>query len=127
VGPKPCFNPAPRCLAPCSVLPPYCLGSTTIASSSPVAHQRAPIGRRWRVRVGEGSRDEGEIHSGRGGGHRKRLKDLLLAAGAELVHVLRLPDFDRAKRIGEFWGISTRRPRTSGELLIDLEEDTFAE
>jgi hypothetical protein len=34
------------------------------------------------------------------------------------------PDFDRADRIGEFWG----RPetRTFGELLIDLEEDKAA-
>jgi hypothetical protein len=26
------------------------------------------------------------------------------AARAELLHVLQLPDFDRADRIGEFWG-----------------------
>jgi hypothetical protein len=35
-----------------------------------------------------------------------------------------LPDFDRADRIGEFWG----HPKTRGfgELLIDLEEDKAA-
>jgi len=33
-----------------------------------------------------------------------RLKALPPAARAELVHVLRLPDFDRVGRIGEFWG-----------------------
>jgi hypothetical protein len=42
---------------------------------------------------------------------------------AELLHVLRLPDFERADRIGEFWGIKTR---TFRQLLIDLEEDKVA-
>jgi len=37
-------------------------------------------------------------------GLRARLKALPPAARAELIHVLRLPDFDRADRIGEFWG-----------------------
>jgi hypothetical protein len=46
------------------------------------------------------------------------------AARAELLHVLRLPDFDRAERIGEFWGHP--ETRTFGELLIDLEEDEAA-
>jgi hypothetical protein len=32
-----------------------------------------------------------------------------------------LPDFDRADRIGEFWGYP--KTREFGELLIDLEED----
>jgi hypothetical protein len=43
---------------------------------------------------------------------------------AELLHVLRLPDLDRAEQIGEFW----RHPdsRTFGELLIDREEDKTA-
>jgi hypothetical protein len=36
-------------------------------------------------------------------GLRKRLEALPPAARAELIHVLRLPDFDRADRIGEFW------------------------
>jgi hypothetical protein len=53
-------------------------------------------------------------------GLRARIEALPPAARAELLHVLRLPDFDRADRIGEFWG----RPETRafGELLIDLEE-----
>jgi hypothetical protein len=54
-------------------------------------------------------------------GLRARLKALPPAARAELLHVLRLPDVDRADRIGEFWG--TRRPGRSPELLIDCEED----
>jgi hypothetical protein len=41
-----------------------------------------------------------------------------------LLHVLRLPDFDRADRIGEVWGHP--QTRTLGELLIDLEEDKAA-
>jgi hypothetical protein len=39
---------------------------------------------------------------------------------AELLHVLMLPDFDRADRIGEFWG--NPKTRTFAELLIDCEE-----
>jgi hypothetical protein len=35
-----------------------------------------------------------------------------------------LPDFDRADRIGEFWGHP--ETRTFGEPLIDLEEDKAA-
>jgi hypothetical protein len=35
-----------------------------------------------------------------------------------------LPDFDRADRIGEFWGHP--KTREFGELLIDLEEDKAA-
>jgi hypothetical protein len=42
-------------------------------------------------------------------------------ARAELLHVLMLPDFDRADRIGEFWGYP--QSRTLAELLIDCEED----
>ncbi len=41
---------------------------------------------------------------------------------AELLHVLMLPDFERADRIGEFWGYP--ESRTFAELLIDCEEDT---
>jgi hypothetical protein len=52
---------------------------------------------------------------------RQRLEALPPAARAELLHVLRLPDFERADRIGEFWG--NPATRTFGELLIDLEED----
>jgi hypothetical protein len=43
------------------------------------------------------------------------------AARAELLHVLMLPDFERADRIGEFWG--NPQSRTFAELLIDCEED----
>jgi hypothetical protein len=38
--------------------------------------------------------------------------------------LLRLPDLDRADRIGEFWGHP--ETRTFGELLIDLEEEPAA-
>jgi hypothetical protein len=38
----------------------------------------------------------------------------------QLLHVLMLPDFDRADRIGEFWGYQSR---TFAELLIDCEVD----
>jgi len=55
---------------------------------------------------------------------RKRLDALGPAARAELLHVLRLPDFDRADAIGTFWGHP--ETREFGELLIDLEEDRAA-
>jgi hypothetical protein len=42
---------------------------------------------------------------------RERLDALGPAPRAELLHVLMLPDFDRADRIGEFWG--TPRPARS--------------
>ena len=55
----------------------------------------------------------------------RRLQERLDALGpaplAELLHVLMLPDFDRADRIGEFWG--NAKTRTFAELLIDCEED----
>jgi hypothetical protein len=52
---------------------------------------------------------------------RRRLDALPPAARAELLHVLTLPDLERAERIGEFGGHpETRR---FGELLTDLEED----
>jgi hypothetical protein len=57
-------------------------------------------------------------------GLRARLEAVPPAARAELVHVLRLPDFDRADAIGTFWG--NPETRTFGELLIDLEEDKAA-
>jgi len=54
-----------------------------------------------------------------------RLRDRLNALGpaprAELLHVLMLPDFERAERIGEFWGYP--ESRAFAELLIDCEED----
>ena len=52
---------------------------------------------------------------------RERLDALGPAPRAELLHVLMLPDFDRADRIGEFWGYP--ESRTFAELLIDCEED----
>jgi hypothetical protein len=52
---------------------------------------------------------------------RQRLEALPRAARAELIHVLRLPDLERAERIGEFWGHP--ETRTFAELLIDCEED----
>jgi hypothetical protein len=55
---------------------------------------------------------------------RTRLEALTPAARAELIHVLRLPDFDRADRIGEFW--ASPETHAFGELLIDLEEDRAA-
>jgi hypothetical protein len=56
--------------------------------------------------------------------HRARQDALGPAPRAELLHVLMLPDFERADRIGEFWGHP--ETRTFGELLIDLEEDKAA-
>jgi hypothetical protein len=54
-------------------------------------------------------------------GLRVRLDALGPAPRAELLHVLMLPDFERADRIGEFW--SYPESRTFAELLIDCEED----
>jgi hypothetical protein len=52
---------------------------------------------------------------------RARLDALGPAPRAELLHVLMLPDFDRADRIGAYWG--NPKTRTFAELLIDCEED----
>ena len=52
---------------------------------------------------------------------RQRLDALGPAPRAELLHVLLLPDFDRADRIGEFY--ANPKTRTFAELLIDCEED----
>ena len=52
---------------------------------------------------------------------RERLDALGPAPRAELLHVLMLPDFERADRIGEFWGYP--ESRTFAELLIDCEEN----
>ncbi len=54
---------------------------------------------------------------------RERLDALGPAPRAELLHVLMLPDFDRADRIGEFYG--NPKTRTFAELLIDAEEDPY--
>jgi hypothetical protein len=48
---------------------------------------------------------------------RARLEALPPAARVELLHVLRLPDFDRTDRIGEFW--VSPQTRTFAELLIE--------
>jgi hypothetical protein len=52
---------------------------------------------------------------------RARLQALPPAARAELIHVLRLPDFERADRIGSYYG--NPKTRTFAELPIDCEED----
>jgi hypothetical protein len=51
----------------------------------------------------------------------ERLDAIGPAPRAELLHVLMLPDFERADRIGEFWGYS--ESRAFAELRIDREED----
>jgi hypothetical protein len=52
---------------------------------------------------------------------RARLDALGPAPRADLLHVLMLPDPERAERIGEFW--SYPQSRAFAELLIDCEED----
>jgi hypothetical protein len=52
---------------------------------------------------------------------RERLDALGPAPRAELLHVLMLPDFDRADAIGSYWG--NPKTRTFAELLIDCDED----
>jgi hypothetical protein len=44
---------------------------------------------------------------------RARLDALVPALRAELLHVLMLPDFERADRIGEFWGYPQSRTSPS--------------
>ena len=51
----------------------------------------------------------------------ERLDALGPAPRAELLHVLMLPDFERADRIGEFRGYS--QSRAFADLPIDREED----
>jgi hypothetical protein len=51
----------------------------------------------------------------------QRLDALGPALRADLLYVLLLPDFERADRIGEFWGYP--ESRAFAELLIDCEED----
>ena len=51
---------------------------------------------------------------------RERLDALGPAPRAELLHVLMLPDFDRADAIGSYYG--NPATRTFAELLIDCEE-----
>lgn len=52
---------------------------------------------------------------------RGRLAALGPAPRAELLHVVMLPDFERADRIGSIWG--NPKTRTFAEFLIDCEED----
>jgi hypothetical protein len=52
---------------------------------------------------------------------RARLDALGPARRAELLHVLMLPDCERADRIGELW--SYPESRAFAQLLIDCEED----
>jgi hypothetical protein len=52
---------------------------------------------------------------------RERLDALGPAPRAEMLHVLMLPDLDRADAIGSCWG--NPKTRTFAELLIDCEED----
>ena len=52
---------------------------------------------------------------------RERLDALGPSPRAELLHILMLPDFERAGRIGSYWGKPATR--TFAELLIDCEED----
>lgn len=54
---------------------------------------------------------------------RERLADLDPAHRGELLHVLSLPDHDRADRLAEFNGDSQTRPLA--ELLSDAEEDPY--
>ena len=51
----------------------------------------------------------------------ERLEALGPAPRAELLHLLMLPDFEQADRIGEFWGYP--QSRTFAELLTDPVED----
>ena len=51
----------------------------------------------------------------------ERLDALGPAPRPELLHVLMLPDFERADQIGEFWDYP--ESRAFAELLIDCEED----
>jgi hypothetical protein len=52
---------------------------------------------------------------------RQRLQAFPPAARAELLHILKLPDFDRVDAIGSYWG--NPKTRAFAELLIDCEED----
>ncbi len=58
----------------------------------------------------------------------RTLRDRLDAIGPEaraiLLHVLKLPDLERVRSIGEFY--ADPRTRTFAQLLIDLEESPHA-
>ena len=70
---------------------------------------------RWRTGgLGQLQLEQPSVRANRGVGWRRGLR-------AELLHVLMLPDLERAQRIGEFW--SYAQSRTFAELLIDCAED----
>ena len=74
-----------------------------------------PVTLRWRTGgLGQLQLEQPSVRANRGVGWRRGLR-------AELLHVLMLPDFERADRIAEFW--SYPESRTFAELLIDCEED----
>jgi hypothetical protein len=79
----------------------------------------------WRRKAASSNRPSGEAPPVRPDDLERLLQDRLDALGpaprAELLHVLMLPDFEQADRIGEFWGYP--ESRTFAELLIDCEED----
>ena len=52
---------------------------------------------------------------------RQRLDAPPAGCSRRTLHVLRLPDFDRVDRIGEYWG--NPESRAFAELLTDCEED----
>lgn len=52
---------------------------------------------------------------------RERIDAFPPAIRAELLHVLMLPDFDRADRIGDYWASGVHVSRQFADLLIDLE------
>ena len=54
----------------------------------------------------------------------EHLAALGAAPRAELLHVLMLPDYERAERIGRYY--EDRRTRTLAQLLIELEESPHA-
>jgi hypothetical protein len=54
---------------------------------------------------------------------RRDLDRLPPAARAELLHVLQLPDFDRAATIGDYWANPKTRP--FADLLIECEENRY--
>jgi hypothetical protein len=56
--------------------------------------------------------------------HRDRLDAIGPEARAILLHVLKQPDLERVRSIGEFYG--DPRTRTLAQLLIDLEESPHA-
>jgi hypothetical protein len=55
---------------------------------------------------------------------RERLDAIGPEARAILLHVLKLPDLERVRSIGEFYG--DPRTRTFAQLLVDLEESPHA-